>query len=277
MVPTHSVAVADGGGGGEIIDYTTLLDMKSVIDDNTKEQTERVLYAAMIDKERVSALIDSLVEVSSAESLANSTSTLIGENNTMMSRTNSARFYTGETAVAQFEAMGVVDEKIHTLLTNIGRINKSAVLAKIDKYNDKLLDLKKDCRLNLLKAAADKWNSEKHDLPGSPEIKTRRGENPPNPKSEWGSYEGQTIFEEGFKINNYYEEEWPASNYARQPVKVTYCKYEWHKYNIIKYWVGFKYIFQFWDPGFKEVEEMFNKAGVALPYDPSKILPKDKD
>ena len=58
MLAMHSVALSDGGGGS--IDYTTLLDMKSVLVDGTQEQTTRVLYADTIDVDAVSSIIDKL-------------------------------------------------------------------------------------------------------------------------------------------------------------------------------------------------------------------------
>ncbi|MBQ8534380.1 MAG: hypothetical protein IJ463_01705 [Bacilli bacterium] len=273
-----SVAMCDGGGGA--VDLSTLLSISEVVDLNTEEQSTRVLYAAMIDKNDISTQIDELYALTSAEGNGVTSSTLIGENDSLMSLTNSNRFYNGEDAKAQFTAMGEVNTKINDLLSKIDAIynNKETILNKIDAYNERLLELKKDCRLKLLRDAADVWNHEKHDQAGSPEIKERKGYNPPGPKTEFGWASDEVTFEEAVKLKNFTKKEYPASSYARgQTIDVTYVQYEWHKYKIIKYWKGFRLIKILNDPGFEEVEQMFADVGATLPYDPTKILPKAEE
>ena len=268
----NTVMVNDGGGGA--VDPATQLSMNEVF--NGAEQSTRVLYADIIDATKVSSIIDNLYAISSEGGLGGATSTLITENDSMMAATGSQKFYTGEVAQAQFSAMEEVYAKLNTTLGDIDAIydNKATILSKIEEYNTKLLELKKDCRRNLLIAAADEWNNGKHDKDGSPERTSRRGSEPPGPKYEAG-WSNDVIFEEAVKIRNYTKEEWPASNYARQPVQVTYVEYDWHKYKIIKYWAGLKCISWFKDPGFEEVEVMFADVGAKLPYDPALILPKE--
>ena len=262
-------ANADAAGS---FDYATQLSITEVVDNATKEQSTRVLYASLIDKDTVSKQIDDLYALTSENGGAVSSSTLIGENDSMMSLTNSSRFYTGEVAVAQFAAMGEVNVKINDLLSKIDAIynNKDAILKKIDSYNESLLELKKDCRLKLLQDAADVWNAKKQDLPGFPTIH-KKELTYPNTKSEWGWHKDQVIFKEATDINEYIKETPPDSgNY------IYYYDYKWHEYNIIQYWRGFKSIKLFSDPGFEEVEVMFNNAGAPLPYEPSLILPKSE-
>ena len=135
-------ALEDGGG---TIDYATQLGIAEVVDAGTEEQSTRVLYASLIDKDAVSKHIDNLYALTSDEGLGVTSSNMIGENDAMMSLTNSTRFYTGETAVAQFTSMGEVNTKINDLLSKIDAIynNKDTILKKIDSYNEQLLELKK--------------------------------------------------------------------------------------------------------------------------------------
>ena len=272
-----SDSVLEDAGG--TIDYATQLGIAEVVDAATKEQSTRVLYASLIDKDKVSERIDNLYALTSDEGLGVSSSNLIGENDAMMSLTNSTRFYTGETAVAQFTSMGEVNTKINDLLTKIDAIynNKDIILKKIDSYNEKLLELKKNCRLNLLQAEADKWNAGKHELDNSPT--PHSGERSvPASVTELGWDEDKVIFEEATDIEWYTIPPEPGVIYNRVSVNdFKRVNYKWHKYNIIKYWFGFKSICKFWDPGFKEVEAMFETAGVDLPYDPALIEPKTEN
>lgn len=272
-----SDSVLEDAGG--TIDYATQLGIAEVVDAGTEEQSTRVLYASLIDKDAVSKHIDNLYALTSDEGLGVTSSNLIGENDAMMSLTNSTRFYTGETAVAQFTSMGEVNTKINDLLTKIDTIynNKETILKKIDSYNEQLLELKKNCRLNLLQAEADKWNAGKHDLPGSPT--SHSGEKSvPKSVTEWGWAKDEVIFEEATNVDWYDVPPEPGKIYGRvSQNEFKRVNYQWHKYNVIQYWVGFKNIFKFWDPGFEEVEVMFKDAGVALPYDPALIEPKTEN
>lgn len=271
----HCVAMADGGGGS--VEWDTLLDMNTVLNSTEPEISARVLYADTIDAGAVSTIIDTLSAISGEGGLGGSTSTLISDNDALMAASNSPRFYTGDTAKAQFQSMSDVYSKLVTMLGDIDTIveNKSAIIEKINTYNSNLKEWKKNCRIELLRKAADTWNNAKHDKEGSPERKNRSGYNPPGPKYEAG-WSNDVIFEEAVKIRNYTKKEYPASSYCRgETVDVTYVEYDWHTYKIIKYWAGLKCISWFKDPGFEEVEKLFAEVGATLPYDPALILPKE--
>ena len=271
----NAVAMADGGGGS--IEWDTLLDMNTVLNSAEPEISARVLYADTIDVGAVTNVINTLSAISGEGGLGGTTSTLITDNDSLMAASNSPRFYTGDAAKAQFQSMADVYAKLATMLGDIDTIveNQSAIIEKINTYNANLKEWKKNCRIELLRKAADAWNNGKHDKDGSPERKTRSGYNPPGPKYEAG-WSNDVIMEEAVKIRNYTKEEYPASSYCRgETIEVTYVEYDWHKYKIIKYWAGLKCISWFKDPGFEEVEKMLDEVGAKLPYDPALILPKE--
>jgi hypothetical protein len=260
----YCVAMCDGGGGA--VDYSTLLSMKEVLDQGSTEQTTRVLYAETIDSSAVSAIIDNLATISEAGGVGQATSTLIGENEEMMAASNSDRFYTNSDAQDQFSAMGQVNTKLLSLLGNIDNIvnNKATIIANIDSYNTKLKELKKDCRINLLKKAADAWNLAKH---RDRVEHVEKSDYYPQKSTVFG--DSQYVYSEPINIKTNYG---TGSGYgAAAP---TY-EYDRVYYKIIKYWTGIKNITWFRDPGFAEVEKMFADVGATLPYNPDLILPKE--
>lgn len=259
----QTVAMADGGGGN----VSALLSMREVIDLNTAEQTPRVLYADTIDADAVSKIIDNLAVVTSEGGLGPSTSTLIRDNDEMMAASNSQRFYTGEVAQAQFTAMEDVNAKLSTLLGNVDAIynNKAAILSSIETYNTRLKELKKECRITLLRNAADRWNLEKH------VEKTKRVYSSPfYPMKETVIGASEYVYSEPTNIQTN-QVQTSSDSFA---ISYTY-DYDRIYYKIIKYWNGLKNISWFKDPGFAEVEAMFEEVGAPLPYNKNLILPKE--
>lgn len=260
MLAMHTVAMCDGGGGGG--DSTTLLSMREVLDQATTEQSTRVLYAEPIDIDGVTAILDSLDTYSGENNLGLTTENLIRENNDMMAASNSDRFYFGTDAKTQFTAMDDVGVKIATLLGNIEDIctNRATIISSIESYNTKLQELKKDCRITLLRQAADAWNLAKHVDKTVP--LTSCGY--PYKDTVWG--DSQYVYSE------------PVTSTITVNTSIlsmdgnTYYDYDRVYYKIIKYWNGLKNITWFKDPGFEDVEKMFAEVGAPLPYNPDLIV-----
>ena len=253
MLAVHS----DAGGSGDV---SQLLSMAEVLN-NQAEYSTRVLYAAKIDVNAVEAAIENII---SYQESCNLTTSLIDDNNNMMAASNSERFYTGAAAQAQFSSMADVNDSISILLSNIKNISdsKGDIINAVNNYNTKLAELKKDCRIKLLRDAADKWNLEKH------EKNTVRGlSSTAYPQKE--TVFGDTQYVKSEPINIQCKTYDNPSSYAAADQSYTYDRVY---YKIIKYWSGLKNISWFKDPAFQEVEAMFAEVGAQLPYTPSLII-----
>lgn len=261
----------------EILDNERL-DIDQVINKNC-ELSEYVLYATPINSDETASIINNLQDLFAEGALSSSTSELIDGIDPCLSKTNSNRFYKGETAQQNINNMTTVGEHINTLSSSVKEFNVDEITSLISQYNEALKDLKKDSRKKLLEAAAEAFNAKKEEWAGYPKTKTYRSNNGVSP---YPSYPGEDA-EFGCCIpedthTEEYEYESTDSSSTQNETKDSEgnvissytdfsITYKVHKYKKIKYWDFFKIIQSPWDPSFKEIEEMFDKVGCEVPYD----------
>lgn len=254
-----------------------MLDIDDVINE-TCPLTEYTLYATEISKSNIGT-INSLKEIFSGEgTLPSQTTSILDEVDPTLSKTNSQRFYSGQTAQTQITNVSEASENLQNLKSSVDSINVDAISATIDSYNEHLSNLKRDSRKKLLETAADAFNEKKVEWEGFPKTKTY--------KTDGVSIVGP-IYDDEFNNccktdTEIYEYEVVESSSTAEDIKdnngmvmsTIYhnsITYRIHKYKRIKYWNYFKIINSPWDPSFEEIEQLFNKVGEPLPYDPSKI------
>ncbi len=269
-------------------DSTQLLSMALVLNNDTLEPSAEILYADYINSESVVSAFNSLVDLGSAGGACQSAEELITANDSLMSKTNSNQFYNGDAAKHQFENMEMIRFKFEQLRTYVNGTEELSLIENgIKNYNDKLTKLKCDCRKKLLQNKAEEFNAQKNEWEGFPKTKTYR----------WNDYDYNAVCnpetdpEFGYCYGSnkeVYETEMISSNTTKHEQKddtgcvysVTYsytATYKIHKYKFIKYWNFFKAWESLFDPGYKEIEVLFNEVGADLPYDPALIVGPDAD
>ena len=255
-----------------------MLDIDDVINE-TCPLTEYTLYATEISKSNIGT-INSLKEIFNGEgTLPSQTASILDEIDPTLSKTNSQRFYSGQTAQTQITNVSETSEHLQNLKSSVDSINVDAISATIDSYNEHLSNLKRDSRKKLLETAADAFNAKKVEWKGFPKTKTYKTDGDT-------SYVGP-IYDDEFNNCNetdteIYEYDVVESSSTPEDIKdnngmvmsTIYhnsITYKIHKYKRIKYWNYFKIINSPKDPTFEQIEQLFNKVGEPLPYDPSKI------
>lgn len=255
-----------------------MLDIDDVINE-TCPLTEYTLYATEISKSNIGT-INSLKEIFSGDgTLPSQTTTMLDEVDPTLSKTNSQRFYNGQTAQNQINNVSEASGNLQGLKSSVDNINVDAISAAIDSYNEHLSNLKRDSRKKLLETAADAFNAKKVEWEGFPKTKTY--------KTDGDTYGVGPMNDDNFNYccetdTEIYEYEVTNTSSTREDIKddsgmvmsTTYhnsVTYKIHKYKRIKYWNFFKIINSPLDPTFEEIEQLFNKVGEPLPYDPSKI------
>ena len=269
-------------------DVSQLLPMAVVLGGASLDPSPEILYAAYIDKGKIETSFQLLVDLGAEGGICQSTSELITTNDSLMSATNSNQFYNGSTAQQQFSNMNVIGFKFDQIKKYVTTTDElTAIQSGIENYNNKLTELKTDCRKKLLQNEAEKFNNEKHEWEGFPKTKTYRYTSYDNPEyymptsdSEFNSCAG----------DNSEEYEWEVTSSNTETINErddtgmiynTYYKYSVtytiHKYKFIKYWNFFKNWDSWFDPDVKEIEALYAKVGASLPYDPALIVGPDAD
>ena len=255
-----------------------MLDIDDVINE-TCPLTEYTLYATEISKSNIGT-INSLKEIFSGEgTLPSQTTTMLDEVDPTLSKTNSQRFYSGQTAQNQINNVSDASGNLQGLKSSVENIDVDEISAVIDSYNEHLSNLKRDSRKKLLETAADAFNAKKVEWDGFPKTKTYT--------TDGDTYGVGPMYDDNFNYccetdTEIYEYEVTNTSSTHEDIKddsgmvmsTTYhssVTYKIHKYKRIKYWNYFKIINSPWDPSFEEIEQLFNKVGEPLPYDPSKI------
>lgn len=255
-----------------------MLDIDDVINE-TCPLTEYTLYATEISKSNIGT-INSLKEIFSGEgTLPSQTTTMLDEVDPTLSKTNSQRFYSGQTAQNQINNVSDASGNLQGLKSSVENIDVDEISAVIDSYNEHLSNLKRDSRKKLLETAADAFNAKKVEWEGFPKTKTYT--------IDGVTYGVGPMYDDNFNYccetdTEIYEYEVTNTSSTHEDIKddsgmvmsTTYhssITYKIHKYKRIKYWNFFKIINSPLDPTFEEIEQLFNKVGEPLPYDPSKI------
>lgn len=255
-----------------------MLDIDDVINE-TCPLTEYTLYATEISKSNIGT-INSLKEIFSGEgTLPSQTTTMLDEVDPTLSKTNSQRFYSGQTAQNQINNVLDASGNLQGLKSSVENIDVDEISAVIDSYNEHLSNLKRDSRKKLIETAADAFNAKKVEWEGFPKTKTYT--------IDGETYGVGPMYDDNFNYccetdTEIYEYEVTNTSSTHEDIKddsgmvmsTTYhssVTYKIHKYKRIKYWNFFKIINSPLDPTFEEIEQLFNKVGEPLPYDPSKI------
>lgn len=255
-----------------------MLDIDDVINE-TCPLTEYTLYATEISKSNIGT-INSLKEIFSGEgTLPSQTTTMLDEVDPTLSKTNSQRFYSGQTAQNQINNVSDASGNLQGLKSSVENIDVDEISAVIDSYNEHLSNLKRDSRKKLIETAADAFNAKKVEWEGFPKTKTYT--------IDGETYGVGPMYDDNFNYccetdTEIYEYEVTNTSSTHEDIKddsgmvmsTTYhssVTYKIHKYKRIKYWNFFKIINSPLDPTFEEIEQLFNKVGEPLPYDPSKI------
>lgn len=268
------------------VDSTQLLPMRLVLGGGTLAPSKEILYADYISVGAASKAFTDLQTLGKSGAACQQTQDLITNNTDLMSKTNSNQFYNGPLAQQQFsnlETIGFKFEQIQKYVNNSNELTK--IVNDIKSYNTKLSDLKKNCRRELLHNTADKFNESKIEWDGFPKVKTYNYTSldyspiiSPEVDPEFNVCDDTEILD--------YEELSSSSRKVELKdgigtVYDTYYKYsvkfKIHKYKHIKYWNFFKNIDSFLDPSFAQVEALYAKVGLDLPYEPGKIVGPDAD
>lgn len=255
-----------------------MLDIDAVINE-TCPLTEYTLYATEISKSNIGT-INSLKEIFSGEgTLPSQTTTMLDEVDPTLSKTNSQRFYSGQTAQNQINNVSEASGNLQGLKSSVEKIDVDAISAAIDSYNDHLSNLKRDSRKKLLETAADAFNAKKVEWEGFPKTKTYTTDGDtygvgPTYDNELNNCIDTDTEEYQCEVTNTSSTREDIKDDSGMVMSTTYhnsVTYRIHKYKRIKYWNFFKIINSPLDPTFEEIEQLFNKVGEPLPYDPSKI------
>ena len=120
-------------------DVSQLLPMAVVLGGASLDPSPEILYASYIDKGKIEASFNSLVDLGAEGGICQSTSELITTNDSLMSATNSNQFYNGSTAQQQFSNMNVIGFKFDQIKNYVTTTEElTAIQSGIDNYNDKL-------------------------------------------------------------------------------------------------------------------------------------------
>lgn len=270
-------------------DSTQLLSMALVLGGSELEPSKEILYADYINMDAAVGAFNSLVDLGTEGGVCKSTRELIDTNNSLMSATNSSKFYTGTEAQKQFDNMELIGFKFDQIAKYVNNSTElSDIESGIKQYNDKLTKLKANCRKKLLQNHADKFNSEKHEWEGFPKTKpyTYRSDMSyemmrPEDDQEFDfcigdnseQYETELI---GDIQTTKHEDKDVDGNvyYTYYTYKATY---KIHKYKYIKHWNFFKGWETWFDPDVAEIEALYAKVGAELPYDKSLIVGPDAE
>lgn len=255
-----------------------MLDIDDVINE-TCELTKYTLYATEISNSNIGT-INSLKEIFSGEgTLPSQTTTMLDDIEPTLSKTNSQRFYSGQTAQTQITNVSEASENLQNLKSSVDSIDVDAISATIDSYNEHLANLKKNSRMKLLKEAAEKFNEEKNEWDGFSKTKKYTTDGDllgvgPMYDSEFNyccSTDTEEYEYEVISSDSKQEDIKDPNGVVMQTIYHNSITYRIHKYKRIKYWEGLGCIYSPLDPKFDEIEEMFGKVGLELPYDPTKI------
>lgn len=266
------------------IDSTQLLPMATVLGDGEIEPCAEILYADYIDAAKIETAFNSLVDLGLEGGVCKTTSQLITDNNSLMSATNSTRFYTGEDAKLQFGYMETVGTQFDQIASYVTTSEELELMKTgIANYNKQLTKLKNNCRKKLLEKAADDFNALDKEYDGFPTEKTYKENGTPfNPMHDeaFNYFEGDNL--------TWWDAELKASNTVKKDMYhpetdeylwtdyTTYNTFTIHKYKQIKYWKFFKKWDPFkLDPDVKTLEDMFDQVDATLPYDPALVIEVD--
>ena len=148
-----------------------MLDIDDVINEKC-QLSKYTLYATEISKSNIGT-INSLKDIFNGEgTLPSQTTSILDEIDPTLSKTNSQRFYSGQTAQTQITNVSETSEHLQNLKSSVDSINVDAISATIDSYNEHLSNLKGDSRKKLLETAADAFNAKKVEWKGFPKTKT---------------------------------------------------------------------------------------------------------
>lgn len=270
-------------------DSTQLLPMALVLGGGNIPPSKEILYADYIDSNAAVSAFEALVDLGSEGGICKNTRELIDTNNSLMSATNSNKFYIGTEAENQFRNMEAIGFKFDQIAQYVNNTNElSSIESGIKQYNNKLTDLKTDCRIKLLQNYADQFNSEKHEWEGFPVEKTYSyssedayATTTPETDSEFDCCVGDNseVYETELigDISTTKHEDRDIDGYVYHTYYTYEAKYRIHKYKFIKHWNFFKSIPSWLDPDVSEIEALYKKVGAELPYDKSLIVGPDAD
>ncbi len=143
--------------------YSTL----SGINDETslekyKTDAQNILYASPINKSAVQTTIGNMKNLFNQGAEGPTTIDLITNMDTTLSATNSNKFYNGDVAKQKINSMKDIQGNVTTLQTYLyNELDTNDVYLTIDKYNEKLDDLRTKLRRELLEAARRAFNNKK--------------------------------------------------------------------------------------------------------------------
>lgn len=269
-------------------DSTQLLAMALVLGGTELEPSTEILYSDYIDSASVTTAFNSLVELGAEGGLCKNASTLITDNDSLMSKTNSDRFYNGSDAQKHFGNMKTIGFRFDSIADYVNTSEELSLMESgIKQYNEKLTKLKANCRKKLLQNEADKFNEAKHEWEGYPVTKVYK-------YTSYDSYALNNPTEDSSVDfccgDNSEQYEWELTNSSSNEVNLkddtgyvyqTYYEYTdtyvVHKYKYIKHWNFFKNWDTWFDPDISEIEALFAKVGADLPYDPALIVGPDAE
>lgn len=265
-------------------DSTQLLPMATVLGEGEVEPCPEILYADYIDATKIETAFNSLVDLGAEGGLCKTTSQLITDNDSLMSATNSNRFYTGDEAKLQFGNMETVGTQFDQIASYVTTSEELELMKTgIANYNKQLTKLKNNCRKKLLEKAADEFNAlekEYDKFPKEKEYQDTATPFHPMHDDEFDCLNGDDLTRWDFELKssrteskNTYD---PDTGALLWTDYTTFNTFTIHKYKQIKWWNYFKKWDPFkLDPDVLELEGMFETVGATLPYDPSLIVEVD--
>lgn len=270
-------------------DSTQLLSMALVLGGSEISPSKEILYADYINSAAAVGAFNSLVDLGAEGGVCKNTRELIDTNDSLMSATNSSKFYTGTEAQRQFSNMETIGFKFDQIAQYVNNTTElSEIENGIKQYNEKLTKLKANCRKKLLQNYADQFNEEKHEWEGFPKTKsyTYRSDmsyemQRPEDDQEFDfcigdnseQYETELIGD----IKTTKHEDKDADGYVYYTYYTYKATYRIHKYKYIKHWNFFKGWDTWFDPDVAEIEALYAKVGADLPYDPALIIGPDAE
>ena len=255
------------------------LDMDDVINENCPLD-KYTLYASEISGDDNIGIINSLQQIFTGEdTLITKTSTMLDDVSPTLSKTKSQRFFSGTTAQDQINNVSAASLNLKKLNNAINNVDVKKIESAIDSYNEHLANLKKNSRMKLLKDAAEKFNDEKNEWKGYPTTKkyTTDGDLSgvgPMYDPDFNHCYSTDIEEYEYEVvstDSKPEDIKDPNGVFMQTIYHNSITYRIHKYKRVKYWEWVDWLYSPLDPKFDEIEEMFRKVGLELPYDPTKI------
>ncbi len=233
--------LAETGGGG-----SAGCSMTSILND-TCGMTVSVLYTAKINKDSVINSITTLKQDIDVNQTA--AENLITDINGVLKSTNSQRFSTGEVAVSKINTMNDITDDITKLLEVLANIDIGKIGCEVDRYNFKLVNLKRKTRKHFARESAEK-------------LKGKVLEGPSSRVATVGSYDTWN----------------PTDNYSRRDSKTVIHRYG---YSLIEETVdGRSYSYSETIEvdincsafNIYELENVITEYGGSLPYNPAAIV-----